>query len=88
MARGAKPGERRGGRQKGTPNKATATVKEALVRAYTAIGSDEAFALWATTNQTEFYKLWGRMLPQEVSGPGGGPIEFAGITREIVRSKD
>ncbi len=27
--RGSKPGERRGGRQKGTPNKATADVKEA-----------------------------------------------------------
>jgi len=29
MARGSKPGERRGGRQKGTPNKATADIKEA-----------------------------------------------------------
>src|SRR5262245_46204770 len=27
MPRGSKPGERRGGRQKGTPNKATAEVK-------------------------------------------------------------
>lgn len=27
MARGSQPGERRGGRQKGTPNKATADVK-------------------------------------------------------------
>jgi hypothetical protein len=27
MRRGSKPGERRGGRQKGTPNKATAEVK-------------------------------------------------------------
>lgn len=33
-ARGAKPGERRGGRQKGTPNKTTATLKE-LARQYT-----------------------------------------------------
>jgi hypothetical protein len=29
MPRGSSPGERRGGRQKGTPNKATADVKEA-----------------------------------------------------------
>jgi hypothetical protein len=35
MPRGSAPGERRGGRQKGTPNKATAEVKEAA-RAYTA----------------------------------------------------
>lgn len=33
--RGSKPGERRGGRQKGTPNKATRDLKE-LAREYTA----------------------------------------------------
>lgn len=31
---GSKPGERRGGRKKGTPNKATASIKE-LARQYT-----------------------------------------------------
>ena len=30
--RGAKPGERRGGRKKGTPNKATASIREAAQR--------------------------------------------------------
>lgn len=30
MARGSKPGERRGGRRKGTPNKATADVRAAV----------------------------------------------------------
>lgn len=33
--RGSKPGERRGGRKKGTPNKATADLK-AAARVYTA----------------------------------------------------
>jgi len=32
--RGSKPGERRGGRQKGTPNKATASIRDAA-REYT-----------------------------------------------------
>lgn len=32
--RGSKPGERRGGREKGTPNKATASIKDAA-REYT-----------------------------------------------------
>lgn len=32
--RGSKPGERRGGRTKGTPNKATASIKE-IARQYT-----------------------------------------------------
>lgn len=35
MARGSKPGERRGGRKRGTPNKATADVK-AVAQQYTA----------------------------------------------------
>jgi len=43
---------------------------------------------WAQGNETEFYKLWGRMLPQEVSGPEGGPIELAGIERIIRHAKD
>lgn len=33
--RGSKPGERRGGRKKGTPNKATASLKD-IAREYTA----------------------------------------------------
>jgi len=33
MARGARPGERRGGRAKGTPNKRTAKLEEATERA-------------------------------------------------------
>jgi hypothetical protein len=32
MSRGAKPGERRGGRTKGTPNKRTAALEEATQR--------------------------------------------------------
>src|SRR3546814_20190143 len=32
--RGSKPGERRGGRQKGTPNKATASIRD-IAREYT-----------------------------------------------------
>ena len=32
MARGSRPGERRGGRQKGTPNKKTAAIAERLER--------------------------------------------------------
>jgi len=32
MARGSRPGERRGGRQKGTPNKKTTAIREKLDR--------------------------------------------------------
>src|SRR5262245_54757668 len=40
MPRGSKPGERRGGRQKGTPNKATAEVK-VLAQKYAPAATEE-----------------------------------------------
>lgn len=62
------------GRKKGVPNKATASVKAALLLAFEKRGGVKALVLWAETNETEFYKLWGRLAPTEVSGKDGGPI--------------
>jgi len=84
----AKPPRAGMGRPKGSVNKKTAQVKEALQAVYTKKGGDTALLAWAKENETEFYKLWGRMLPQEVSGPEGGPIELAGIERIIRHAKD
>jgi hypothetical protein len=39
--KGAKPGERRGGRQVGTPNKVTATLKEMILAALDKKGGVE-----------------------------------------------
>ncbi len=61
-------GRKTGGRQKGTPNKTTTQAKEAIAKAYASIGGDDTFADWAKDNQTEFYKLFARLLP--VEGPG------------------
>lgn len=80
-------GNKLAGSRKGIPNKSTASVKEALHEVYAKRGGDKALLAWSQENPTEFYKLWGRMLPQEVSGPDGGEIPFAGIVREIVRAK-
>jgi hypothetical protein len=38
--KGSKPGERRGGRKKGTPNKTTAVLKEAILLAAEQTGED------------------------------------------------
>lgn len=62
---GAKPGERRGGRKAGTPNKTTAAVKAALQEAFDGIGGVSALKKWGKENPTEFYKLWAKLLPQE-----------------------
>lgn len=72
------------GRVKGSLNKTTASVKAALIAVYAARGGDKALKTWAEANETEFYKLWGRMLPQEVSGPDGGPISTISEIRETI----
>jgi hypothetical protein len=56
-----------GGRPKGCKNKTTKSVKEALVAAYAAIGGDETLAGWAKQNKTDFYKIWSKMLPTDVT---------------------
>jgi hypothetical protein len=49
MPRGSKPGEHRGGRVKGTPNKATAEIKD-IARPY---GPDCIEKLWAIASSSE-----------------------------------
>jgi hypothetical protein len=66
-----------GGRKRGTPNKTTASVKEAIEQAYEAAGGDPAFGEWARTNQTDFYtRILTRILPKEleVTGNAAKPI--------------
>jgi hypothetical protein len=78
MPRGSKPGERRGGRRKGTPNKNTAAVKEAIEQAFENIGGVPALVAWAKKNPTLFYlHLFPKLLPLQVNHAGrdSGPIE-------------
>lgn len=70
----AKKGERFGGRQKGTPNKLTASMKEAFREAFDRRGGVQALLDWAETEPTAFYNLVGRLIPTEMTGPEGGPL--------------
>ncbi len=70
MAKGVKTG----GRKAGTPNKISLSVKESVLKTFVAIGGDKTMAQWAKENQTEFYKIFSKLLPTEVSGPDGGDI--------------
>lgn len=68
--RGAKPGERRGGRQKGTPNKLTTEVKEMILQALNEAGGVSYLVRQADNNPGPFMTLVGKVLPLQVSGSG------------------
>lgn len=63
---GVAAGNRGKGRKKGVPNKTTKACKEALQLAFDGIGGVPALCTWAAENRTDFYKLWTKLVPQEV----------------------
>jgi len=67
--------ETRRGRPKGSPNKVTASIKEAFKIAFDEMGGPEALIAWGRDNQTDFYKLVTKLIPTELTGADGGPIK-------------
>ena len=53
MPRGSKPGERRGGRKKGTPNKRTEKVKQSIQETIEKIGCDPLEAMFEIAIQAK-----------------------------------
>lgn len=73
------------GRPKGEPNKLTKSAREAFALAFEESGGYEQLTAWAKENQTEFYKLYARLIPVEHVGAGGeGPI--ATVVKHIYES--
>lgn len=67
-------GTRIGGRQKGTPNKNTAEIKEMIIQALSNKGGVTYLERQADENPTAFMTLVGKVLPMQVTGEGGGPV--------------
>jgi hypothetical protein len=71
------------GRPKGAPNKTTATLKQAILAAAEQTGQDGAgkdgltgyLKHVAASDVKAFASLLGRVLPTELTGADGGPIE-------------
>lgn len=80
--RGAKPGERRGGRQKGTPNKTTAVLKDAIITAAELSGADKKgrdgligyLKRVADNDMKAFTGLLGKVLPMQLQGDATAPL--------------
>jgi len=56
-----------GGRKKGTPNKVTSSVKEAIMNAFDKVGGEEYLMEVAKNDHRTFCSLLGRVLPKEIS---------------------
>jgi len=71
-----------GGRSKGTPNKTTALLKDAILRAADAVGEDMQgkgkltgyCKFLAKSEPKAFAALLGRVLPMQVTGEDGGAL--------------
>ena len=77
------PGERRGGRQKGTPNKSTALLKDAILLAAQKAGGDtdtglvDYLTVQASENPGPFMSLLGKVLPMQLAGDPDAPISIS-----------
>ena len=72
------PGE--GGRPKGVPNKLSGQAKEALKLAFDGRGGVPALVEWANQFPTEFYKLWSKLIPHEITGADGEAVTIRVVT--------
>lgn len=84
-------GKRGPGRPKGAPNKTTALLKDAIVKAAEAVGEDGRgkdnlvgyCKKLAKEEPKAFASLLGRVLPMQVTGEGDGPLKI-----QIIRYAD
>jgi len=65
-----------GGRQKGTPNKLTADVKDMIVQALSDAGGVGYLVRQAEENPRAFLALVGRVLPYQVQGDSEKPLSI------------
>ena len=73
-------GVKTGGRQKGTPNKTTAALKDAILIAFEQAGGEDYLLRVANTDPKTFCTLLGKVLPMQVTGAGGGAIQYQIVT--------
>ena len=71
------------GKPKGAISKTTKTAKEAIALAAEGLGGADRLIAWAKEDPLNERAAWGaiytKLLPLQVSGEGGGPIQVARI---------
>lgn len=74
------------GRPKGVPNKTTSTAKDNIMAVFNGLGGTSAMKKWAEDNQTDFYKIYARLIPADVKLSGDAENPITVIQRTIVRA--
>lgn len=69
-----KPGERVTGRQKGTVNKLTVSIREAIERAFDRLGGASYLEHVGRTDPRTFCALLSKLLPTKLANADGSPI--------------
>ena len=86
--------QKTGGRKKGTPNKTTALLKDAILMAAQKAGGggDEGITNYlldqADDNPVAFMSLLGKVLPMQVTGEDGDAIKIETVVRRVVRASN
>ena len=82
-------GKKTGGRKKGTPNKVTLALKEAILKAAENAGGEEGTLGYlkqqAILNPGPFLGLLGKILPKTHAGQRVNPIKQHGTIEWVVR---
>ena len=78
-------GRKTGGREKGTPNRTSAALKDMILGALDKSGGIEYLCRQAEENPGPFMSLIGKVLPMTVAGHDGGAFRITvetGVPRE------
>ena len=71
-----KAGKKTGGRKKGTLNKNSAKLKDAIMKAFDTVGGVSYLETVAKDDPRTFCALLGKVLPSEINAHVGGDIEI------------
>jgi hypothetical protein len=82
------PGKRKkaGGRQKGTPNKITRTIREAIIQSFDSVGGANYLQKIAVQEPAAYLQLLAKVLPTQITGADDAALIPDGFVVEVISS--
>lgn len=56
-----------GGRKLGSQNKISLSVKDSILATFESLGGVEQMAKWAEEHQTDFYRIYAKLVPTQIT---------------------